>query len=249
MTSSLSGLLGDVAYVRQARSRCLRCCPGVTVVALGRPSHRARGGHDLQIRRCPCGRPSLSRSVRDLGLVSPGCPGGSGSSEDCSSTWLPAWLPARAAPRLLPAVFKRVRDSLSGSVATWAFSSRAHRVTQDHPVYIPCAGETSFSILSIGEVCGATVLVLVTCVQELLVSRRRRAHGKPQLKLGFMGKTPALGAACGRGPVAAFHASQILAGGSCRAARSGRKPPRASAAQAGCPARPAGSPGLDRRQH
>lgn len=33
------------------------------------------------------------RSVRDLGLVSPGCPGGSGSCEGCSSVWLPAWLP------------------------------------------------------------------------------------------------------------------------------------------------------------
>ncbi len=51
VTSSVSGLLGDVAYVRQARSRCLRCCPGVAVVAIGRPSHRARGGHDFLIRR------------------------------------------------------------------------------------------------------------------------------------------------------------------------------------------------------
>ena len=51
MTSSVSGLLGDVAHVHQARSRCLRCCPGVAVVALDRPSHRARGGHDLLIRR------------------------------------------------------------------------------------------------------------------------------------------------------------------------------------------------------
>ncbi len=51
VTASVSGLLRDLAYVRQARSRCLRCCPGVAVVALGRPSHRARGGHDLLIRR------------------------------------------------------------------------------------------------------------------------------------------------------------------------------------------------------
>jgi hypothetical protein len=34
-------------------------------------------------------------------------------------------------------VFKTVRNSLSGSVATWAFSGPAHHVTQDHPVYIP----------------------------------------------------------------------------------------------------------------
>ena len=44
-TSSLSGLLRDSAHVRQARSRCLRCCPGMTVTALGRPPHRAHGGH------------------------------------------------------------------------------------------------------------------------------------------------------------------------------------------------------------
>jgi len=34
-------------------------------------------------------------------------------------------------------VFKTVRNSLSGSAATWAFSNPAHHVTQDHPVYIP----------------------------------------------------------------------------------------------------------------
>ena len=47
----VSGLLADLAYVRQGRSRCLWCCPGVVAVALGRPPCRARSGHDLQIRR------------------------------------------------------------------------------------------------------------------------------------------------------------------------------------------------------
>ena len=47
----MSGLLADLAYVRQGRSRCLWCCPGVVAVALGRPPCRARSGHDLQIRR------------------------------------------------------------------------------------------------------------------------------------------------------------------------------------------------------
>jgi hypothetical protein len=47
----VSGLLADLAYVRQGRSRCLWCCPGVAAVALGRPPCRARSGHDLQIRR------------------------------------------------------------------------------------------------------------------------------------------------------------------------------------------------------
>ena len=42
-----------------------------------------------------------------------------------------------ATQRAWLAVFKCVRNSLSGSVATWASSGRAHHVTQDHPVYIP----------------------------------------------------------------------------------------------------------------
>ncbi len=43
------GLSGCSAHVRQARSRCLllRCCPGVTVVTLGRPPYRAREGRCL----------------------------------------------------------------------------------------------------------------------------------------------------------------------------------------------------------
>ena len=50
-TSSVSGLLGEQAHVRQARSRCARRCPGVAVTTLSRPPPRARGGHDLPIRR------------------------------------------------------------------------------------------------------------------------------------------------------------------------------------------------------
>ena len=49
---------------------------------------------NLLIRRYLCGWPDSFRSVRDLGLVSPGCTGGSGASEGCSSVRLPAWLPA-----------------------------------------------------------------------------------------------------------------------------------------------------------
>jgi hypothetical protein len=44
-TSSLSGLLSNLAHVRQARSWCLRCCPGVAVITLSRSPHRARSGH------------------------------------------------------------------------------------------------------------------------------------------------------------------------------------------------------------
>ena len=36
-------------------------------------------------------------------------------------------------------VFKDIGGSLPCSVATWAFSGRARRGTQDHPVYIPRA--------------------------------------------------------------------------------------------------------------
>jgi len=43
-TSSLPGLLGAQAQVGKARSRCLRCCPGVAVITLSRPTHRAREG-------------------------------------------------------------------------------------------------------------------------------------------------------------------------------------------------------------
>lgn len=43
--SAVSGLLRDSAHVRQARSRYLRCCPGVAVITLGRPPRRARNGH------------------------------------------------------------------------------------------------------------------------------------------------------------------------------------------------------------
>ena len=45
LTSPASGLLGYLTHVRQAMSQCLRYCPGVTVVTLGRLSHRAREGH------------------------------------------------------------------------------------------------------------------------------------------------------------------------------------------------------------
>ena len=75
------------------------------------------------IRRYPRGRPDPFRSVRDLGLVSPGCPAGSGSSVGCSSVWLPAWLP----PQPLASTtngFKSVRGSRAITTATWLFSTR-----------------------------------------------------------------------------------------------------------------------------
>ena len=48
LPSSVSGLLSNLAHVRQARSRCLRCCPGLTVTA-----SRSTTGHVAGTRRAP----------------------------------------------------------------------------------------------------------------------------------------------------------------------------------------------------
>jgi hypothetical protein len=56
---------------------------------------------NLLIRSSMCGHPDPFRSVRDLGLVSLGCPRGSGASRGCSSVWLPSVAPkAEPAARL-----------------------------------------------------------------------------------------------------------------------------------------------------
>jgi hypothetical protein len=78
--------------------------------------------------------PDPFRSVRDLGLVSPGCPGGSGSSQGYSSAWLPA-----ARPRARPMVFKSVRGSQVTSAATCALASGHDAPTKT----IPCISRTS----------------------------------------------------------------------------------------------------------
>jgi hypothetical protein len=62
------------------------------------PAHRASQDHpvyiprdlNLLISRFPCGRPAPFRSVRDLKLVSAGCPCWSARCEGRSSAWLPA---------------------------------------------------------------------------------------------------------------------------------------------------------------
>ncbi len=51
VTFSASGLLGDLVCVRQARSRCLRCYPGLAVITFGRPPHRATRRARLGIGR------------------------------------------------------------------------------------------------------------------------------------------------------------------------------------------------------
>jgi len=99
-----------------------------------------------------CGHSDPFRTVRDLGLVSPGCPGGSGSSEGCSSAWLPAWLPA-VRPAGTTNGFQNVRNSLPDSVTTWAVGGRAHHVTQNHPVCISRVISTWSSKVSASVAC------------------------------------------------------------------------------------------------
>ena len=70
------------------------------------------------IRRCPRVRPDLFRTVRDLGLVSPGCPCGSGASEGCSSVWLPGWLPNPAG--VYPGLAPSLLGGLAGDAETGA---------------------------------------------------------------------------------------------------------------------------------
>jgi hypothetical protein len=103
-------------------------CPCVTVVGRSlshadrTPCLRAPGSRplrpdpNLQIRRFLYRRPAPFGTVHDLGLVSSGCPGGSGAPEGCSSPWLPAWLPAddsvtpwssSPSPGLFPAIWPR----------------------------------------------------------------------------------------------------------------------------------------------
>ena len=94
---------------------------------------------NLQIRRYLCGRPGPFSTVRDLGLVSPGCPGGSGSSQGCSSAWLPAWLPA-APLRARLMVFKIVGGSRPAVAAACLVGTPGWLAKQDHPAYIPRLG-------------------------------------------------------------------------------------------------------------
>ena len=72
VASSVSGLLRSSAHVRQARSPRLRCRPGVAVITLGRPPHRARGGHTHR-RRSPEGEtiPRIFRIYEHFRRVRP----------------------------------------------------------------------------------------------------------------------------------------------------------------------------------
>jgi hypothetical protein len=95
-----------------------------------------RGRRHL-IRSSMSGHPYPFRLVRDLGFVSPGCPGAFGASRGCLSVWLPAWLPRPTRGGGLAVVFKSSRVSLSAAAPTWAFSVPGFCVIQDHPAHIP----------------------------------------------------------------------------------------------------------------
>ena len=130
------GCFSDQRHLLQPRSAGLPDCPRLTVMAPGGPPDRARGGHDPQIRRFLYLHPALFRSVRDVGLVSLGCPDRSGAPEGCSSAWLPAWLPGRATARVLPVVFKSVRGLRPAGTATCVVGIGCP-ARQDHPAYTP----------------------------------------------------------------------------------------------------------------
>jgi len=87
------------------------------------------------IRRFLYGHLVLFRSVRDRGLVSPGCPGGSGAPEGCSSAWFPAWLPGRAASRELPVVSRASAVHDPTALLPAPLGTRGWPVKQDHPAY------------------------------------------------------------------------------------------------------------------
>ena len=110
------------AHVRQARSRCLRRCPGVTVTTLGRSPLRAREGHGqhLQIHSFVSDRDD--RYVGHLGL---------------DTALRAVEPPGDDRPRGRPNGFKNVRDDWPPPFLSWAFSVSAFRVAQGHPAHIP----------------------------------------------------------------------------------------------------------------
>jgi hypothetical protein len=139
--------------MRQARSRWLLRCPGLTVTTLGRPPDRARGGHDLLIRRFPYGHPDPFRSVRYLGLAAARCSHPSGELPARSTVWLPAWLPA--ASHKSPLVLVLGRSSLDGSArprtatksATYG-QLPAHLLRRDHLQPYATLARVVFSLIA-----------------------------------------------------------------------------------------------------
>jgi hypothetical protein len=122
-TSSVSGLLGELAHVRQARSRCLWRCPRVAVIPLSRPPHRARGGHG-PLRpelAAPLGVCPLSQLTQGVGgssclLLS----GGVAVLCCCTAHASSAHVPGGALPRR-PSAFQ------AGHISSWHESCECYR--------------------------------------------------------------------------------------------------------------------------
>jgi hypothetical protein len=104
-----------------SRSRCLLCCPGVTVTALGRPPDRAREGHGQHL-----GIPSLKSNLddRDAGYL------------DLQHFGAVEPLVTIGRVNALM-VFKSIPGSRPGGTATCVVSTRGWPAKQDHPPYIP----------------------------------------------------------------------------------------------------------------
>jgi len=100
----------------------LRALPRMTTS--GHLPHRVRGGSNLPIRRYLCGHPDPFRSVRDLGLVSLGCPAGVRIIRRLSIRVAPSVAPQSQPARVRVMVFKSIGGSgLRGAaacyVSTW----------------------------------------------------------------------------------------------------------------------------------
>ena len=139
----MSGLLADLAYVRQGRSRCLWCCPGVAVVALGRPPCRARSGHDLLIRRLrQVVLDSLLQSVRWADIPQSSMPGSC-----CPPSWKQYWQQSRrngtdprpsARPPMFPRpsvkhVLGQIRQESGGTRQAWTQRVLRRVMRDDRP--------------------------------------------------------------------------------------------------------------------
>jgi hypothetical protein len=119
-TSSLSGLLRDLAHMHQARSSPAECCPRVTVMTLGGLPHRARIGHDLLLRRrgrIVQGRPLRSVRWADIPQLST-------RGKCCPAAWQQYWQQSRRNgfdPR--PSAFQ------AGHILSWRGSCECHALS------------------------------------------------------------------------------------------------------------------------
>lgn len=108
----------------------------MTATTHDRPPHRARGGHDLQIRGCPCSRPDPFRSVRDLTRAPAVVRSGLGNGKSF----------IRVAPSVAPRPGSNAHTTSGFQERSW-FTTRYRcylprrylgwLANQGHPAYIP----------------------------------------------------------------------------------------------------------------